>query len=156
MPHDCYGIATWQVGGADLDDPKDLWRRFVASNWFGAAITAGMVLVGSINGGQASNLCAYIAKGDVALSVLVTMLAASAHVPSSPYFAPTLITLACYILSLPAAIAMLLVLIISQGLVDILAARQNKLVGWYAPLRLLLSGVAGAALVSTLAYLATQ
>ncbi|MAK10420.1 MAG: DUF3429 domain-containing protein [Rhizobiales bacterium TMED83] len=69
---------------------------------------------------------------------------------------PTLITLACYILSLPAAIAMLLVLIISQGLVDILAARQNKLVGWYAPLRLLLSGVAGAALVSTLAYLATQ
>ena len=37
-----------------------------------AALTAGMVLVGSINGGQASNLCAYIAKGDVALSVLMT------------------------------------------------------------------------------------
>ena len=32
------------------------------------ALTAGMVLVGSINGGQASNLCTYIAKGDVALS----------------------------------------------------------------------------------------
>ena len=30
------------------------------------------VLVGSINGGQASNLCTYIAKGDVALSVLMT------------------------------------------------------------------------------------
>ena len=37
-----------------------------------AAMTAGMVLVGSINGGQASNLCTYIAKGDVALSVLMT------------------------------------------------------------------------------------
>ena len=37
-----------------------------------AALTAGMVLVGSINGGQASNLCTYIAKGDVALSVLMT------------------------------------------------------------------------------------
>merc|ERR1719238_1507061 len=37
-----------------------------------AALTAGMVLVGSINGGQASNLCAYIVKGDVALSVLMT------------------------------------------------------------------------------------
>jgi BASS family bile acid:Na+ symporter len=36
------------------------------------ALTAGMILVGSINGGQASNLCAYIAKGDVALSVLMT------------------------------------------------------------------------------------
>ena len=33
---------------------------------------AGLILVGSINGGQASNLCAYIAKGDVALSVLMT------------------------------------------------------------------------------------
>ena len=33
---------------------------------------AGMVLVGSINGGQASNLCTYIAKGNVALSVLMT------------------------------------------------------------------------------------
>jgi len=36
------------------------------------ALMAGMVLVGSINGGQASNLCTYIAKGNVALSVLMT------------------------------------------------------------------------------------
>jgi len=35
-------------------------------------LLAGMVLVGSINGGQASNLCTYIAKGNVALSVLMT------------------------------------------------------------------------------------
>ena len=32
-------------------------------------LVAGVVLVGCINGGQASNLCTYIAKGDVALSV---------------------------------------------------------------------------------------
>jgi BASS family bile acid:Na+ symporter len=37
-----------------------------------AAMTAGLVLVGSINGGQASNLCAYIAGGDVALSIIMT------------------------------------------------------------------------------------
>lgn len=37
-----------------------------------AALVAGMVLVGSINGGQASNLCTYIAKGNVALSVIMT------------------------------------------------------------------------------------
>lgn len=36
------------------------------------AILAGMVLCGSINGGQASNLCTYIARGNVALSVLMT------------------------------------------------------------------------------------
>ena len=36
------------------------------------ALLAGMVLVGSVNGGQASNLCTYIAKGNVALSVLMT------------------------------------------------------------------------------------
>jgi len=36
------------------------------------ALMAGMVLVGSINGGQASNLCTYIAKGNVAMSVLMT------------------------------------------------------------------------------------
>lgn len=36
------------------------------------ALLAGLVLVGSINGGQASNLCTYIARGNVALSVLMT------------------------------------------------------------------------------------
>jgi len=36
------------------------------------SLLAGMVLIGSINGGQASNLCTYIAKGNVALSVLMT------------------------------------------------------------------------------------
>jgi len=35
-------------------------------------ILAGLVLVGSVNGGQASNLCTYIAKGNVALSVIMT------------------------------------------------------------------------------------
>ena len=69
---------------------------------------------------------------------------------------PTLITLVCYILSLPAALTMLLILIISQGLVDILAVRQKKLVEWYAPLRLLLSAVASASLASLLTYLVIQ
>ena len=35
-------------------------------------LIAGLVLVGSINGAQASNLCTYIAKGNVALSVVMT------------------------------------------------------------------------------------
>ena len=35
-------------------------------------LVAGLVLVGATNGGQASNLCTYIARGDVALSVIMT------------------------------------------------------------------------------------
>jgi BASS family bile acid:Na+ symporter len=47
---------------------------YILAKMIGAegAILAGMVLVGSINGGQASNLCTLIAGGDVALSVLMT------------------------------------------------------------------------------------
>merc|ERR1719235_1340595 len=47
---------------------------FVFAKMIGAqgAILAGLVLVGSVNGGQASNLCTLIAGGDVALSVLMT------------------------------------------------------------------------------------
>jgi BASS family bile acid:Na+ symporter len=47
---------------------------FVIGNALGLSgpLLAGLILVGSINGGQASNLCAYIARGDVALSVLMT------------------------------------------------------------------------------------
>jgi BASS family bile acid:Na+ symporter len=42
------------------------------------ALIAGLILVGCINGGQASNLCTYIAKGDVALSVLMTTVTTGA------------------------------------------------------------------------------
>merc|ERR1711871_1752284 len=49
-----------------------------------SAMTAGMVLVGSINGGQASNLCTYIAKGDVALSVLMTTVTTLGAIVMTP------------------------------------------------------------------------
>lgn len=35
-------------------------------------LAAGLILVGAVNGGQASNLCTYIANGNVALSVMMT------------------------------------------------------------------------------------
>lgn len=37
-----------------------------------ADLAAGVILIGAVNGGQASNLCTYIANGDVALSVMMT------------------------------------------------------------------------------------
>merc|ERR1719253_2571149 len=56
----CYGMAPLLAFG--------LAKAFGLDS----AMLAGMVLVGSINGGQASNLCTYIAKGNVALSVIMT------------------------------------------------------------------------------------
>lgn len=47
-------------------------------------LISGLVLVGSINGGQASNLCTYIAKGDVALSVLMTTVTTIAGIFMTP------------------------------------------------------------------------
>lgn len=55
------------------------------------ALMAGMVLVGSINGGQASNLCTYIAKGNVALSVLMTTATTIGAIFMTPLLCKTLL-----------------------------------------------------------------
>lgn len=54
-------------------------------------LIAGLVLVGSINGGQASNLCTYIAKGDVALSVLMTTVTTVAGIFMTPLLCKALL-----------------------------------------------------------------
>ena len=54
-------------------------------------LVAGIVLVGCINGGQASNLCTYIAKGDVALSVLMTTVTTVAGIVATPLLCKTLL-----------------------------------------------------------------
>ena len=54
-------------------------------------LVAGLVLVGSINGGQASNLCTYIAKGDVALSVLMTTVTTIAGIVATPFLCKLLL-----------------------------------------------------------------
>mmetsp|Transcript_23462 Transcript_23462/g.34801 ORF Transcript_23462/g.34801 Transcript_23462/m.34801 type:complete len:406 (+) Transcript_23462:60-1277(+) len=56
-----------------------------------SAILAGMVLVGSINGGQASNLCTYIAKGNVALSVLMTTATTLGAIFMTPFLCKSLL-----------------------------------------------------------------
>ena len=54
-------------------------------------LLAGMVLVGSINGGQASNLCTYIAKGNVALSVLMTTATTVGAILMTPFLCKTML-----------------------------------------------------------------
>merc|ERR1719253_1358687 len=56
-----------------------------------AGLMAGMVLVGSINGGQASNLCTYIAKGNVALSVLMTTATTVGAILMTPFLCKTIL-----------------------------------------------------------------
>jgi len=55
------------------------------------ALLAGMVLVGSINGGQASNLCTYIAKGNVALSVLMTTATTLGAIFMTPFICKSIL-----------------------------------------------------------------
>lgn len=54
-------------------------------------LVAGLTLVGAVNGGQASNLCTYIAKGDVALSVLMTTVTTIAGIIVTPLLCKTLL-----------------------------------------------------------------
>lgn len=49
------------------------------------ALTAGMVLVGSSAGGTASNVITYLAKGDVALSITLTMTSTLIAVVMTPF-----------------------------------------------------------------------
>ena len=66
---------------------------FMLGKAFGleAGLLAGMVLVGSINGGQASNLCTYIAKGNVALSVLMTTATTVGAILMTPFLCKTML-----------------------------------------------------------------
>lgn len=56
-----------------------------------SALTAGLVLVGSINGGQASNLCTYIARGNVAMSVLMTTATTIGAIFMTPFLCKALL-----------------------------------------------------------------
>ncbi|KAL3816925.1 hypothetical protein ACHAXA_009120 [Cyclostephanos tholiformis] len=56
-----------------------------------AGLLAGIVLVGSMNGGQASNLCTYIAKGNVALSVLMTTATTVGAILMTPFLCKTIL-----------------------------------------------------------------
>ncbi len=60
---------------------------FVISKLFGFSLelTVGMVLVGAVSGGTASNVVAYLAKADVALSITMTIVSTLLSVLLTPY-----------------------------------------------------------------------
>lgn len=75
----CYGMAPLLAFG--------LAKAFGLDS----SLLAGMVLVGSINGGQASNLCTYIAKGNVALSVIMTTATTVGAIFMTPFLCKTML-----------------------------------------------------------------
>lgn len=54
-------------------------------------LAAGLILVGAVNGGQASNLCTFIANGNVALSVMMTTVTTFGAIVMTPLIAKVLI-----------------------------------------------------------------
>lgn len=54
-------------------------------------LAAGTILVGAVNGGQASNLCTYIANGNVALSVMMTTCTTLGAIIMTPLISKVLI-----------------------------------------------------------------
>ena len=75
----CYGLMPLLALG--LGNAFGLSKEYVS----------GLVLVGSINGGQASNLCTYIAKGNVALSVVMTTATTLSAILMTPLLCKTLL-----------------------------------------------------------------
>lgn len=59
------------------------------STWAGlsAVLTAGMILVGSVPGGTASNVICYLSKGDVALSITITTISTFIAIVMTPLLA---------------------------------------------------------------------
>lgn len=56
-----------------------------------ADLAAGVILIGAVNGGQASNLCTYIANGNVALSVMMTTATTLGAIFMTPLISKVLI-----------------------------------------------------------------
>jgi F0F1-type ATP synthase membrane subunit c/vacuolar-type H+-ATPase subunit K len=69
---------------------------------------------------------------------------------------PSLLGLVGMMLPLPQAFTLFITLFIAQAVVDVMAVESDDLADWYAPLRLLLTGVACAGMASLLAHALTH
>ena len=69
---------------------------------------------------------------------------------------PTLIALVAFMLPLPQAFTLLIILFVAQAVLDINGAHQGDMATWYAPLRLLLTVVAGLSMTSLLVHALTH
>ena len=80
------------------------------------------------------------------------------HLPRQLIIAimPTLMALVAFMLPLPQAFTLLIVLFVAQGVLDLTAVQQTRLVDWYAPLRILLTIIAALSMTSILVHVLTH
>ena len=69
---------------------------------------------------------------------------------------PTLIALVAFMLALPQAFTLLIILFVAQAVLDLNGTRQGDMAAWYAPLRLLLTTVASLSMTSLLLHALTH
>ena len=69
---------------------------------------------------------------------------------------PTLIALIAFMLPLPQAFTLLIILFVAQAVLDINSAHQGDMADWYAPLRLLLTLIAGVSMTSLFLHALTH
>jgi len=124
---------------------------------FDPARTAGMVLLGSVSGGQASNLFALLAGGDVALSVVCTLSTTILGVIATPLLIQLLLNCNCLVvvdgMGVLKSVATLVLFPLLSGLgMGCAAPRLVKrvepfcpLVGVFATLMLVAGGAANSA-----------
>lgn len=110
---------------------------------------AGMVLIGSLNGGQTSNLCTYIANGDVPLSVLMTTVTTVASIFMTPLICKLLLGKVVPVDALGIAKSCLQVILVPIGLGMILNRYAEKAVHKVLPLTPVVGMVATCLLVGS-------
>lgn len=69
---------------------------------------------------------------------------------------PSLVALVGFMLPLPQAFILFITLFVAQAVVDLTAVESGDLVGWYAPLRLLLTAIACLAMLSLFIHTLTH
>ena len=69
---------------------------------------------------------------------------------------PTLMALVAFMLPLPQAFTLLIVLFVAQAVLDLTAVQQGRLADWYAPLRILLTALAALSMASILVHVLTH
>lgn len=119
-------------------------------------LAAGTILVGAVNGGQASNLCTYIANGNVALSVMMTTATTLGAIVMTPLISKLLIGAVVPVNALGIAISTCQVVLVPIVLGMMLNRYANRVVRAVLPLTPVLGVAATCLLVgSSVAQCAT-
>ena len=69
---------------------------------------------------------------------------------------PSLIAVVAFMLPMPQAFGMLIIVFTAQAVLDVTAVESGDLIGWYKPLRVWLSAIACAAMASLLVHALTH